>query len=84
VYIYKIGKEWGDKKSICNKFPTSSSVTSMTWPHERSGEVIFGLAEGKVRAGVLRSNKVCNYFKNLSILKLLCSLKLSTQRRAML
>ena len=58
MYIYKIGTEWGDKKSICNKFPTSSSVTALVWPRERPGEVIFGLAEGKVRAGVLRSNKV--------------------------
>jgi intraflagellar transport protein 172 len=21
VFIYKLGPEWGDKKSICNKFP---------------------------------------------------------------
>jgi len=21
VFIYKLGSEWGDKKSICNKFP---------------------------------------------------------------
>lgn len=29
----------------------------MTWPKERNGEVIFGLADGKIRAGVLKSNK---------------------------
>lgn len=56
VYVYKIGREWGEKKSICNKFPTSSSVTCLTWPVERPGELIFGLAEGKVKAGILRSN----------------------------
>lgn len=32
-------------------------MTALIWPRERPGEVIFGLAEGKVRAGVLRSNK---------------------------
>jgi intraflagellar transport protein 172 len=57
VFIYKIGTEWGDKKSICNKFPTSSSVTCLAWPKERPNEVVFGLAEGKVRIGALRSNK---------------------------
>lgn len=51
VFIYKIGSEWGEKKSICNKFPASSSVTCMTWPKERPNEVIFGLAEGKVKSG---------------------------------
>lgn len=60
MYIYKIGKEWGEKKSICNKFPTTSSVTTLIWPLLRPSEIIFGLAEGKVRAGVIRSNKVHN------------------------
>ena len=57
VFIYKIGGEWGDKKSICNKFVTSSSVTCLTWPKEHPNEIVFGLAEGKVRIGLLRSNK---------------------------
>lgn len=57
VFIYKIGTEWGEKKSICNKFPASSSVTSLVWPKDRPGEIVFGLAEGKVRIGILRSNK---------------------------
>jgi intraflagellar transport protein 172 len=29
----------------------------MTWPVERHNELIFGLAEGKVKLGVLKSNK---------------------------
>ena len=57
MFIYKIGTEWGEKKSICNKFPVSSSVTCMVWPKERPNDLVFGLAEGKVRNGVLRSNK---------------------------
>lgn len=57
VFIYKIGHEWGDKKSICNKFLVNSSVTCMTWPTDRPNDLYFGLAEGKVRVGVLKSNK---------------------------
>lgn len=40
----------GEKKSICNKFPQNSSVTCLTWPAGREGDVIFGLADGKVKA----------------------------------
>ena len=56
VFIYKIGVDFGEKKSICNKFPVSSSVTSLTWPKDRHGEIVFGLSEAKVRVGSLRSN----------------------------
>ena len=27
VFVYKLGTEWGDKKSICNKFQQASSIT---------------------------------------------------------
>lgn len=57
VYIYKVGSDWGDKKTICNKFPASSSVTSLVWPKERNNEIVFGLAEGKVKVGFLKNNK---------------------------
>lgn len=57
VFVYKIGSEWGEKKSICNKFAQSSSVTCMTWPNERYVELFFGLAEGKVKIGLLKTNR---------------------------
>ena len=57
VFVYKIGLEWGDKKSICNKFPQSQSVTSLTWPISHPNEIVFGLADGKVKLGQLRNNK---------------------------
>jgi len=57
VFIYKLGMEWGEKKSICNKFAQNSSVTCMTWPNERHGDLIIGTAEGKIKQGVLKSNK---------------------------
>jgi intraflagellar transport protein 172 len=47
--VYKIGTEWGEKKSICNKFPTSTAVTCMTWPRDRP-DLIYGLTEGKVQS----------------------------------
>ncbi|XP_014206099.1 intraflagellar transport protein 172 homolog [Copidosoma floridanum] len=55
VYVYKIGEEWGAKKVICNKFPQSSAVTCLAWPTE--GPIIVGLADGKVRAAVVKANK---------------------------
>jgi intraflagellar transport protein 172 len=57
VFVYKLGSKWGDKKTICNKLSQSAAVTSMCWPHARAGEVVFGLADGKMRVGILRSNK---------------------------
>ncbi|CAN0070384.1 unnamed protein product, partial [Laminaria digitata] len=44
-------------KSICNKFPQPSPVTCLSWPEARPNELIFGLAEGKVKIGQLKSNK---------------------------
>ena len=49
--------EWGEKKSICNKFAQNSSVTCMCWPNERMGDLLFGLAEGKIKQGLLKTNK---------------------------
>ena len=57
VFIYKIGTEWGEKKTICNKFPERSSVTSLLWPSKTLNEIVFGLAEGKVKSGKLKSKK---------------------------
>ncbi len=29
----------------------------MTWPRDHQNDIVFGLADGKVRLGVLKSNK---------------------------
>jgi intraflagellar transport protein 172 len=47
----------GERKTICNKFIASESVTCMVWPVEFMQFIVFGLADGKVKAGVLRDNK---------------------------
>ena len=57
VFVYKIGLVWGEKNAICNKFPVSASVTAMVWPKDHPNDLVFGLADGKVRLGVLKSNK---------------------------
>ncbi|CAN0101848.1 unnamed protein product, partial [Discosporangium mesarthrocarpum] len=52
------------KKSICNKFLQPSPVTCMSWPEGRPGEVVFGLAEGKVKIGQLKSNKPATLYSS--------------------
>lgn len=57
VFVYRLGAEWSDKKSICNKFLQSSPVTCLVWPKDRNNEVVFGLSDGKVKLGMLKTNK---------------------------
>ena len=55
VFVYKVGEDWGEKKVICNKFVQTAAVTCMTWPVH--GPIIIGLADGKVRAAHIKTNK---------------------------
>lgn len=48
VYVYKLGLEWGEKKSICNKFIQTCEITCLTWPREQHNAIVFGLSDGKV------------------------------------
>lgn len=73
VFIYKLGLTWGDKKSICNKFHQSSPITCLTWPNSHPNEVVFGLAEGKVKIGQLRSNKPATLYTTDSYVVSMCS-----------
>lgn len=47
VFVYRLGLDWGEKKSICNKFQQSASVTAMIWPKGRDSELVFATADGK-------------------------------------
>lgn len=49
VFVYKLGTEWGEKKSIVNKFQHSSSISCLVWPTKRPNDIIYGLAEGNVK-----------------------------------
>ncbi|RHY72165.1 hypothetical protein DYB30_002007 [Aphanomyces astaci] len=73
VFIYKLGLDWGDKKSICNKFLQTASVTSMVWPTSHPNEIVFGLSDGKVKLGQLRSNKPATLYATGSYVSTLCT-----------
>lgn len=73
VFIYKLGSDWGDKKSICNKFQHTSSITCLTWPSKRSNEIVYGLAEGKVKVGQLKTYKPATLYQSESYVTALCS-----------
>jgi intraflagellar transport protein 172 len=63
VFVYKLGTEWGDKKSICNKFQHSSPITSLVWPSKRTNEIVYGLAEGKVKIGQMKTHKAATLYQ---------------------
>eukprot|EP00760_Papus_ankaliazontas_P035970 PhM_4_TR811/c0_g1_i1/m.62923/K19676/IFT172; intraflagellar transport protein 172 len=74
VFVYKLGLEWNERKSICNKFSQNGAVTCMTWPQSRTNEfVVFGTAEGKVKVGMLRTNKTQTLFPSDSYVVSLAS-----------
>ena len=62
VFVYKLGVEWGDKKSICNKFLQHHPVAALAWPQERHNEVVFALTDGKVKVGQLKTNKAATLY----------------------
>lgn len=66
VFVYKLGENWGDKKSICNKFQHSSSITCLVWPLKRTNELVYGLAEGKVKIGQMKTHKPSTLYQSES------------------
>ena len=73
VFVYKLGLEWGAKKSICNKFLQSSPVTCLAWPQAHPNKVVFGVADGKMKVGQLRSNKAATLFTTDSYVVSCCA-----------
>lgn len=66
VFVYKIGLDWGEKKSICNKFQHSSSISCLAWPKKRTNEIVYGLAEGKVKIGQMKTHKPATLYQTES------------------
>ena len=66
VFVYKLGAEWGDKKSICNKFQHSSPITTLVWPLKRANEVMYGLSDGKVKIGEMKTHKPSTVYQTES------------------
>jgi len=73
VFVYKLGQDWKDKKSICNKFQQSSSVTCLCWPSKHPNEVVFGLGEGRVKVGQLKSNKAATLYSTDQFVVAMCA-----------
>jgi len=56
IFVYNLGRNWGDKKVICNKFEQNFPVTAMIWPNKKANELFFGVADGKVKKAILKNN----------------------------
>lgn len=51
LFVYKLGLDWGEKKTICNKFilaATSIRITVLIWPRTLQNHLIFAGTDGKV------------------------------------
>jgi intraflagellar transport protein 172 len=72
VFIYNLGTNWADKKTICNKFEQTTQVTTLIWPVSKPNELYFAVAEGKVKAGFLRSNAAQTLYSTESYIVSLC------------
>eukprot|EP00042_Codosiga_hollandica_P051782 m.643612 g.643612 ORF g.643612 m.643612 type:complete len:1752 (+) comp58351_c0_seq22:791-6046(+) len=73
VFVYKLASapekagEWGEKKSICNKFLQAAPVTCMVWPTSQANVVVFGCLDGKVRIGNMKTNKAQGLYSTNSM-----------------
>ncbi|KAI8611221.1 hypothetical protein BC830DRAFT_1069003 [Chytriomyces sp. MP71] len=66
VFVYKLGLEWGEKKSICNKLIQTAEISCLAWPKEQPNAVVFGMTDGKVRVGNLKTNKAATLYQTES------------------
>ena len=72
IFVYKLGHKWGDKKSICNKFQQAVPITCICWPKTRPNELVFGLADGKMKVGQMSSNKPATLYSHLTSFVVSC------------
>ncbi|CAJ0583687.1 unnamed protein product, partial [Mesorhabditis spiculigera] len=61
VYVYKLGASWAEKKVIVNKLLQTASISALSWPFE--DKLLIGLTDGKVRIGLIKSNKCSSLYK---------------------
>ncbi|KAJ3038900.1 hypothetical protein HDV00_012822 [Rhizophlyctis rosea] len=66
VFVYKLGLEWGEKKSIVNKLIQTADISCLTWPREQPNALVFGMVDGKVRVGNLKANKAATLYQTES------------------
>ncbi len=48
VFVYRLGADWGEKKSICAKFSCTSPITGLIWPLSLGESLYFGALDGQV------------------------------------
>ncbi|XP_003971457.2 intraflagellar transport protein 172 homolog [Takifugu rubripes] len=71
IFVYRIGEDWGDKKTICNKFVQMTAVTCLLWPSDTG--IVYGLLEGKVRLANTHTNKSSSIYTTESCVTSLAS-----------
>lgn len=49
MFGYKLGLEFGEKKSICSKITIQGSITTLIWPSNSLMEIYFGSSEGFIK-----------------------------------
>ena len=75
VFVYKLGKSWADKKTICNKYSVSAAVTVVVWPSSRMNDLVFGCSDGKVRMGNSSNKSLTLYTTDSYVVALTCALE---------
>ncbi|RWS06825.1 Wimple/ift172-like protein [Dinothrombium tinctorium] len=64
IFVYKIGDNWGEKKSIVGKYTLQTPVTCLKWCNVG---IVFGCADGKVKVIQTSSNKMSTLLSNNSM-----------------
>jgi intraflagellar transport protein 172 len=56
LYSYKVGAEFGEKKSICSKILLDSSPSIIQWPSNQLFEFFFGDNDGKISLAKIKKH----------------------------
>ena len=78
TFVYSIGIQFGEKKTICNKFELTSGAVDLAWLSNDDSEVLIATQEGKIKVGNLKSNVSKTLF---SVDTFLCSFVLSDNKK---
>lgn len=65
VYVFRLGFEWGEKKSICNKFKLAvdNAALCLAWPYNHPLKLVCGCIDGEVKMGFLQTNKTISLYR---------------------
>ena len=57
IYSYKVGSDFGAKKSICSKILLKSPASCIQWPTDKLNEFYFGDNSGQVQMAVIKKHR---------------------------